>query len=481
MKKRQIPTIVLSAASLVAALSSANAAVLYFDPNGTSPITAGTYTWDTTTLEWSTSSALTGSLVAWNSADAACFSAWSGSGTLPAITVDVNSTISCGGFFDGNEKPAGENVTFSGTGSLSLDSGVQALGVGGSDGNIVTMNIPLTGTGGGESEMDTVNTLNLNVNNTFTGQMILGPSTSGPGINLNNGVTTPFGTGTAPIINSSTSTRQINVQSGQPAAAIPNNWTMWNGTLLIVDGAANNLTLSGSSINLPSGITSTIELAPTTPSSGTATVYASGNVTGAGNLKLTTTSGTSLGNLVLSGNNSYTGTTTVNGGRLTLATANALGVSSQLILNGTASQAVLDPGGNLQAMNSTTLSVGASGGTIDFQAGAATVAFADSHAVTWGTGSTAILNIANVANDGSFTQAGAEAGADEIVFGSSASALTAAQLAEIELGGNAATLGYAELDSNGYLYFNPVPEPSTLALTLLGGFGALFAARRRSA
>ena len=100
----------------------AGATVLYFDPNGASPVTAGTYTWDTVTAEWSTSSALTGSPVVWNSNDAACFCAGSFSGN---ITIMVNSAINTAGFFVGNLGPPGCNVTFSGSGSLNFASGMQ--------------------------------------------------------------------------------------------------------------------------------------------------------------------------------------------------------------------------------------------------------------------------------------------------------------------------------------------------------------------
>lgn len=327
---RALRRLVYTPAALVALLAAQNAkcTILYFDPNGANPVTSGTYTWDTSTAQWSTSSALTGTLVVWNSADAACFCAGSFTGN---ITVVVNSAINCAGFFDGNEKPPGCNLTFTGSGSLNFASGAQALGVGGSDGNTVTMNIPITGSGAEpETEMDAVNTLNLNVNNSTTGGWILGPSSSGPGVNINNGLTTPFGSGT--IANSSTATRQINIQSGQPAATIPNAWTLWAGTLLIVDGAANNLTLSGAMALPASGSTATIQLAPTTPSSGLSTLTISGAISGAGNLNFTGTNGA----VFLTGANTFTGPITSTVGTLTIGGAGKLkgGLYSAAISDG---------------------------------------------------------------------------------------------------------------------------------------------------
>jgi hypothetical protein len=53
-------------------------------------------------------------------------------------------------------------------------------------------------------------------------------------------------------------------------------------------------------------------------------------------------------------------------------------------------------------------------------------------------------------------------------FGTSASGLTAAQLAEIKYPDMPGIIG-AQIDPNGFV--TPVPEPSTVVLSVVGGFG----------
>jgi hypothetical protein len=120
----------------------------------------------------------------------------------------------------------------------------------------------------------------------------------------------------------------------------------------------------------------------------------------------------------------------------------------------------LDPGGFNHAMTATTLGLTAAS-TIDFSAGASELDFANSSALTW----SGTLNLANWTF-----------GVDALRFGTDATGLTAAQLADIEF--NGAGLGTAQLDAFGYVV---VPEPSTALLGLLGGLGAMWAVRRRTA
>src|SRR6266436_1297595 len=54
--------------------NNAEAAVFYWDPNGTASV-GGDGIWNTTSLQWSSTSTQSGTLVAWNTANAADFCA----------------------------------------------------------------------------------------------------------------------------------------------------------------------------------------------------------------------------------------------------------------------------------------------------------------------------------------------------------------------------------------------------------------------
>jgi hypothetical protein len=128
---------------------------------------------------------------------------------------------------------------------------------------------------------------------------------------------------------------------------------------------------------------------------------------------------------------------------------------------------VLDPDGFNQNMSSTTLTLSAStaGSTIDYEAGAAEVDFANSSGVPWASGTT--LNLANW-----------NPGSTRLRFGTDPTGLLSAQLAEIEFNGSG--LGTAQLDNQGYVV-NPAPEPSSLLLVGAGAAGLGWYRRRRRA
>jgi len=139
----------------------AGATVLYWDNNGTGTPSSGT--WDTPSSDWATSSTLTSSPGVWNTADAAGFCA--GSTSAGTITISVNSMIALAGFFNGDLGQPGCNLTLSGSGSLSMDSGLQGCDT--TSGSTTTVSVPIAGSGGVQSEG--AGTLTLSGANTYSG------------------------------------------------------------------------------------------------------------------------------------------------------------------------------------------------------------------------------------------------------------------------------------------------------------------------
>lgn len=164
------------------------------------------------------------------------------------------------------------------------------------------------------------------------------------------------------------------------------------------------------------------------------------------------------GTLTLGGTaaNTFLGTNTLNAGMILAAKANALGAGNALILNG----GTFHSGGLNHTLGTLDLRASA---TLDLGSGASAVAFANSSAFSW----VGNLNILN------WTE-----GVDSLRFGTDATGVTATQLSEMvffDLPGSPT----AQIDSSGFITPLAVPEPSTLALSLLGGFGLLVAVRRR--
>lgn len=164
--------------------------------------------------------------------------------------------------------------------------------------------------------------------------------------------------------------------------------------------------------------------------------------------------------LELTGANTYTGATTVVNGKLLLGTANTIASSRRVILG----VANLDLGGFSHAMGNTTLQL-TGNSSINFSGSANSISFANSSGLSW----SGILNLADWSGNG-YT-------GTQLRFDSSSGGLTAAQLAEIEFDGNAATLGEAGIDANGFI--TEAPEPSSLLVGLLGGLGMIWTSRRR--
>ncbi len=150
----------------------------------------------------------------------------------------------------------------------------------------------------------------------------------------------------------------------------------------------------------------------------------------------------------------YTAGTTVTGGTFAIGASNVLADTGAITLNGgtlAIGDGFSDTLGTLDLNASSGLSIGAG----------ASLLFADSSALDWGSFT---LSIGGTFVSGS-----------SIKFGSSSSALTAGQLAQIS------STGFTNfgLDAGGFLTASAVPEPSSFAI--IAGFGALgvTALRRR--
>ena len=121
--------------------------------------------------------------------------------------------------------------------------------------------------------------------------------------------------------------------------------------------------------------------------------------------------------------NTYTGSTTVNQGTLSVGIANGINVASSLTLGG----GTLATGGFAQAMNTLTLSAN-SGLDLGVGVGTNVVQFANSSAATWAAGSTlSVLNWSGTVATGG--------GSDQVIFGTDNTGLAVGQLSQIHFQG----------------------------------------------
>lgn len=147
----------------------------------------------------------------------------------------------------------------------------------------------------------------------------------------------------------------------------------------------------------------------------------------------------------------YTGPTTISSGRLQLGRADQIPNTSKLVLNG----GTFDTGGFSDTIGALQLNGDA---TIDFGiSDVVSLVFSDSDLELWGAGTLTIVNYTT--------------GADSFRIGTDASALTLAQLSQINFNGTPATI-----TNLGFLV--PIPEPGVSA-ALLSSLSILGFQRRR--
>lgn len=297
--------------------NKAGAAVISWDPNGTTSI-GGSGTWDTSGLNWSTSTSeaqvSTGSLVAWNNAtgvtNAACFSAGPSSGSSQGtFTIAVNSAINMGGIYNGALNPGSDFLTFSGTGSFNLASGQASFDTAGTVAGTTTIIIPITGVGPLASQGS--GSLFLFGTNTYSG----GTSLQGTGgVNFDNNGS--FGTG--PItwgVSGTVLATPANDSHGNTGATGPititNSVVTISGSQIIVGLAGAPLTFSGP-WTLPASGTVSLQYQPVST-----TMTISGVIGGAAGFTKT-----GVGTLVLSGANTNSGQTVIANGLLSVNSLN---------------------------------------------------------------------------------------------------------------------------------------------------------------
>ncbi|MGC3989932.1 MAG: autotransporter-associated beta strand repeat-containing protein [Chthoniobacteraceae bacterium] len=190
---------------------------------------------------------------------------------------------------------------------------------------------------------------------------------------------------------------------------------------------------------------------------------------------------TGAGKLILNGNNTYSGVTTISNGTLVLGNNSALSASTNVNMNGgklavSTTTPIQEGGLASPGIGTLTLSVSSS---IDYGAGntnSAQLYFANSSAVSWTSGT--VLSIYNwVSTPDPSTSS------TVLFFGTDDNGLTGSQLSQIYFYSDNGShfLGIGTFTGTGFgeLTYLAVPEPTTGALALAGTAMMFFVRRRR--
>jgi autotransporter-associated beta strand protein len=277
-------------------------AVLYWDPNGPATGIGGTGTWDITKAQWTTDITGRTGHVPWNNdhADRVVFA-----GTAGTVTLGTGISVNGLKFETGGYALTGNTLTLAGFAPTIATAG-----------GAITINSAIAGNTGLTVTASTGSDVAFGGANTFSG-----------GLTIGNRVR--YKMTHAGALGSTTNTVTV-AGGGQLYAAV--GGTISNPLRLSGNGWQESVYPTGlGALRLAGGnVTGTITLAGNTRigthtgSSGTI----SGPINGPFNLEKF-----GPGTLVLSGNNSYTGATTVSGGTLQLTSAGAISGTSQVTVN----------------------------------------------------------------------------------------------------------------------------------------------------
>lgn len=294
--------------ALAGLLNSAHAALNYWDPGGATVLSTSSETWEH--AKWAPTSTPTGSTTTFTEGVAAAFSASAGNATNGTYNVTANANHSIAGIFNGDiTDMLSTNLQIKGTGILTITAAAGGQGFDTRGGGNTTIYNVLAGTGGIQTEG--TGSLYLFGTNTYSGGTYLN---TGAGLNFNN--SSAFGTGiisnmnTAPVLatpltdgggNSTGATNALTIANVVEIYNIPTGAN--NTTYTIVGNGSAPITWTGAwHLNGPNTNTLTLDTR-------SGVLEISGVISGAMNLTKTTTSGT----LILSGANTYTGKTSING------------------------------------------------------------------------------------------------------------------------------------------------------------------------
>ncbi|MBI5689058.1 MAG: autotransporter-associated beta strand repeat-containing protein [Verrucomicrobia bacterium] len=355
-------------------MAGAVRAQFYWDTSGSTAGAGGSTpsgTWSTSAANWSSSSAGTAATAAWSgSSNDAVFAA--GTDATGAYTVTVSGSVSVNDitFAEGTVTIAGSTLTLARP-SSSDNPTITVSAESATISAVLGSTFALTKAGSGA--------LVLSGNNTFSGSMTVSQGV----LNLQHN--SALGTTAGSTTVSSGAAVELQGVSGGTAIVIGNEALSLSGTGVSGGGALRSVAGSNSwagAITLAANASIVAELDSLTLS-GNLNGSSSGRVLtfgGGGNTTVSGAIGGNVGNLVKTGSgtlaltatNSYTGTTTINAGTVSINSDRSLGavpgsvISNEVVLDGGALAATA----NLTLSGNRGITIGAGGGALDVATGA---------------------------------------------------------------------------------------------------------------